>query len=687
METAAPTTGKITMGELKQKYSHLVERTKQQKQKIEQLLENQRALQNGISERDLAIESRDKLIEECKQINEENVSRMQLKDYQLAELFNTISSKNEEIESQNEKIAALQREIASEKEKMNSEESKIDLSRYEELVEENRKLRSELMRVREESAEKEDTQELNELRRTNSELSSQLASLKLEVAGRAENEERLMLQIRQAQEEIKSPILDGDMDTQNELRIRNTEILTLRNDLENARSSCEKLKAAFQQQSLTLEEKTNELKGSTEKLQKLDELNKAMRHEIEMIKGEAQTCAVSLKEELKKKEAVIAQMMEKQAGYDTQLNELLMKKQSLENEKAAMESQLRTVSFENQRNSKTLTNLQKVAAEYEHSLAEKKSLAESKGILEQQLKNMTEENTRNRETVATLAERCQKLEAQNAKLAADLKEIESAFGTTKIDAAKNGALCESITLERDRLAEKHEKTRAKYKEQKHLASLAQRELEELKAQLGKTKADLQESEKNAQNIQIDLDLTRKKMNEREIHFHSASEDLRALNEDTQTNLKLVERELEALKQTSAQNEKQLVEELQAMKARAEESESMLANLTKTRKGNETKVRSLEMKTAELERQKEDLVQKVDTLQKEITEAKAARDSNVHSKYLKKVMLQFFLQDGSTREALVPVLLSLVGCDEKLIQQAQRNWASSNQIISRSFFKF
>ena len=61
--------------------------------------------------------------------------------------------------------------------------------------------------------------------------------------------------------------------------------------------------------------------------------------------------------------------------------------------------------------------------------------------------------------------------------------------------------------------------------------------------------------------------------------------------------------------------------------------------------------------------------------------------SIYPKYIRKVLLQFFLQDGSTREALIPVILNLVGCDENMIQKAKRSLAESNQIIFHALSLF
>lgn len=61
---------------------------------------------------------------------------------------------------------------------------------------------------------------------------------------------------------------------------------------------------------------------------------------------------------------------------------------------------------------------------------------------------------------------------------------------------------------------------------------------------------------------------------------------------------------------------------------------------------------------------------------------------VNTDYLKKVLLQFFLQDDlATRNSLIPVMLGLVQCEDKEIQVAMKKWSDSQQIVNRSFWSF
>jgi chromosome segregation ATPase len=70
-------------------------------------------------------------------------------------------------------------------------------------------------------------------------------------------------------------------------------------------------------------------------------------------------------------------------------------------------------------------------------------------------------------------------------------------------------------------------------------------------------------------------------------------------------------------------------------------------------------------------------------------AKEAKETEntVGSAYLKKVCLQFFVQEPSARGSLIPVLLNLVGCSDVEIQIAVRKWNESFQFFPRVFWPF
>jgi DNA repair exonuclease SbcCD ATPase subunit len=63
--------------------------------------------------------------------------------------------------------------------------------------------------------------------------------------------------------------------------------------------------------------------------------------------------------------------------------------------------------------------------------------------------------------------------------------------------------------------------------------------------------------------------------------------------------------------------------------------------------------------------------KMAQVRKVLTDEKKIKDT-----YLKRVLLQFFLQDDATRDQLIPLILDLVGCSEQHISAAQRQWQRS-----------
>ncbi|KAH0793679.1 viral A-type inclusion protein [Histomonas meleagridis] len=121
---------------------------------------------------------------------------------------------------------------------------------------------------------------------------------------------------------------------------------------------------------------------------------------------------------------------------------------------------------------------------------------------------------------------------------------------------------------------------------------------------------------------------------------------------------------------------------------ANESKAQFIRITKERHKYEAMQRKSEKKIAELIEEKDKLNAKIEALEKDLKPTKQSQgSSNVFPEYVRKVLLQFFIQNGETREALIPVILKIVECDDKQILKAQRCWAESNQIISKPFSFF
>ena len=61
------------------------------------------------------------------------------------------------------------------------------------------------------------------------------------------------------------------------------------------------------------------------------------------------------------------------------------------------------------------------------------------------------------------------------------------------------------------------------------------------------------------------------------------------------------------------------------------------------------------------------------------------DSKIINKYLRRVLLQFFLQDDSKKDQLIPLILELAGCTDQQISTAIRQWQRTTTNTKKIFF--
>ena len=202
----------------------------------------------------------------------------------------------------------------------------------------------------------------------------------------------------------------------------------------------------------------------------------------------------------------------------------------------------------------------------------------------------------------------------------------------------------------------------------------QQELNEIKIQNNKLEFTLNEKNKRIQNLE---ERAQSRLNDTSEMQHA---------------YELIRNELDKITKEKADNEIEYREKIESlekenaeMKQNLQSSSLNLRKLMKQRDKTETIKRNNDKKIMNLEEENSNLKQQVKTLEKE-RNIKLAKSDKTMLIYIRKVLLQFFIQDGSTRESLIPVVLNLVECDEKTIRQAQRSWRESNQIISH-LFKF
>jgi chromosome segregation ATPase len=132
----------------------------------------------------------------------------------------------------------------------------------------------------------------------------------------------------------------------------------------------------------------------------------------------------------------------------------------------------------------------------------------------------------------------------------------------------------------------------------------------------------------------------------------------------------------------------LRETVAALEATHSEDQAHITKLARDRKKLELAKHQADQKWQSAEAEKQQLMERVATMEKSRAPTVGpAPVSAVFPDYIRKLLLQFFIQDGSTREALIPVILAIVQCDRQQITQATRAWVNSNQIISHAFSFF
>jgi chromosome segregation ATPase len=359
-------------------------------------------------------------------------------------------------------------------------------------------------------------------------------------------------------------------------------------------------------------------------------------------------------------------------------------KSLLENRISDLESQLRTKQAENIRITTELEALQEASSNYD-KLSKRaafleqnyQEVAHAKVQLESQLKQLLAERQENQVKLA-----------HASTLSAQISRLEGDYAALKLQVMQNEVFYRSVTEERDKILAQNEELTDKIRAFKQSEKLFQRDLADSRQQVTKLKSDFQNSERAKQLVQNELESVRKKANEQLLSLRSQVEELELLTGDLLAKSKLTENEVNTIKTTAEYRERDLMAKIEQLQQVNEASAGQILQLKKSKKKSTVHHKELAQLVTRLEAEKAELQQKCEMLHKELQVQTGVADAEIFPRYIRKVLLQFFLQDGSTREALIPVILSLVKCDEKLIQQAKRSWAESTQIISHaySFFK-
>jgi chromosome segregation ATPase len=171
-------------------------------------------------------------------------------------------------------------------------------------------------------------------------------------------------------------------------------------------------------------------------------------------------------------------------------------------------------------------------------------------------------------------------------------------------------------------------------------------------------------------------------------MQTQSEHLRAEMQQREYRARGFEEEAKAAEIERNQLQKEVAhlrEALAKLEAARAEDEMQIAKIGKDRRKWELAKHQTDKKLQGLEAERKGMMDRIAALEKDRTPVGQA--TAVFPEYIRKVLLQFFIQDGSTREALIPVILNIVECDQKQVNQAMRCWAESNQIITHAFSFF
>ena len=377
----------------------------------------------------------------------------------------------------------------------------------------------------------------------------------------------------------------------------------------------------------SLQKETESLRQENEKQRiELDDLKNAKEAELESIKKDFEESRV----EFERQRELIAEQ------HQIQIKEL---KQSLEVEKQAQISEMKAeLASERQRVSEMCALQKRNESEFSQVRAE--LLAKEEALNDQiVLQQKFQEN----------------FEAEKAKL----EELREELNSREIELRKREA---NFDEEAEKLKEKEE-------------SLAKREetQRKMELELSQKASALEIQEKRLVLLEVEI-------KQREEALVNESAALKSQNFEYATD---AEERLNQENEIRAEVEKMREEFLKQQETTEIEHEKSLEAL---RDENERKLRELKAEREALVAEKEEELKRVRQRLAKLKKKHSQTNSMdlTHVSYLKKVLLQFFLQDGKTRESLIPMILSLVGCDEAQIQGCVKIWKESNQLINQTW---
>lgn len=509
---------------------------------------------------------------------------------------------------------------------------------------------------------KNEIQKMDELRKQISELNDEKENLKSKLASSNEKSKKLSNELFELKKQIAlnqpSPT-DILLGFSPEIKERSIDVLPDSND-ENI-ANTEQINDNQDQLKTDLIKENNELKEQIVLLtNEISKLKGRIQLEKEVLEKPSPDSLYAFNEEKKKfnelRQKMIQEIEEKQ-------NQMKIERTSLEELKSSVNSLSTKQRRDQAKFEQESYQFRQEKAKFDD---DKRELNQKRMNLENDITTFNQEKNKFNQKMKDCAKDIEKLEKLKETADQETERLESAKAEFLILDEKN----KQYKKDFDEFTEKMKD----FNEEKKLFDIKNAECEKILALKFEVENTKNQNEIESKNILEENEKIAKLNSELEARQEIIEKESKRLNElselldnkeieinEREISIQKVQNELEIFNQ-----EKEKLKPQFDLQAELEEASNNFLNASKL--------------NSKLQEKNKKLILKIQHLKKS--------GLQVNSDYLKKVLLQFFLQDDlATRNSLIPVMLRLVQCEDKEIQVALKKWSDSQQIVNRSFWNF
>jgi len=681
----------VTYEKLKEEYIKTLNKNKQLKLNLEKSINNINILKAAVSERDEMIQVRCKSIEELLESKDIMTRRIQAQESKIIKLESDIEVARQENkigDSQvDESAQYITGELAS---AFNSErrvliQEKTDLEKQLGFLSQSLSLKdSELEKAYEKIRLLEDqVKKYSEVNSSEAKIPISENLMNGAPQGNLlnnENESNLLQEIANKEkiiEKLKEELLLFNMNEGEKTQELENRLITMEEKLKSFISSDQEKsqiindikKTNKEQEDLLLEEKTrySQLQSENAYLENqlalfeqcrsrcndLDEQNRLLTNTIEEMKRNV----IELSESKLKCEELNCSLKEMTSNF----NESLTKITQLSDQNMSLLTNIEVLKNVLDNNQKETKNLKEKLQEGEKYFNQNREfqdkiviLLEEKDVLDRGISSKTEE-------ILLLKSKIE----ESDKNISELSRINGEFQIISKRYVSENEIMKSMVNEKD----------IQIQNLKKQSDLDKESYERLESKLNEIIRSLQDSENKLNNS---LNQVKNGYKQSQI----MNEELLLNKQHLDSQLKEYEKQCE----TYEHDLESLNEKILMISNQSNEEQIQIQKLKKSRDKMESQKRNCEKQIHDLETEINKLKSQIEGYKKD-TKGSSGSENCLFPDYLRRVLLQFFMQEGTTRESLIPIILRIVQCDEKQITAAQRRWADSTQIISQALSVF